>query len=70
VISTTTRDCGARKCSKVNFLRVAVIETMVSVEGYMATRGKLRGEKWVGPKPLLGVPTIVHLRKDIARGHM
>jgi hypothetical protein len=28
------------------------------------------GRKVVDPKPLLGVPTIVRLRKDLARGHM
>jgi hypothetical protein len=43
---------------------------MVLVKGYMATGGKLRGGKWVDPKPLLGAPAIVRLRKDIARGHM
>jgi hypothetical protein len=36
----------------------------------VATGGGLRGEKQVDPKPLLDVPAIIHLRKDVARGHM
>jgi hypothetical protein len=32
--------------------------------------GELRGEKWVGLKPLFPTPTITHLREVIAHGLM
>jgi hypothetical protein len=36
----------------------------------MAAGGELRGEKWVGLKPLLPMPTITVFHEVIAQGHM
>jgi hypothetical protein len=36
----------------------------------VAIGSELRGEKWIDPKPLFPVPTIMCLREVIAQGHM
>jgi hypothetical protein len=43
---------------------------MVLEGRYVAVGGILRGEKWVGLKPLLPMPAITHLHKGTTQGHM
>jgi hypothetical protein len=36
----------------------------------VAVGGELRGEKWVGLKPLFPMPAITYFRKVTTQGHM
>jgi hypothetical protein len=52
------------------FLERAAIGTTVFPRAYMVLCSELRGEKKVGLKPFLSVPTIAYFHKVIAKGNM
>jgi hypothetical protein len=52
----TGRIVGPGHAQTLIFLERATIRTTVFTNGYVAARGGLWGEKWVGLKPLLSCP--------------
>jgi hypothetical protein len=51
---------GPGHARMIIFLEWATISTIILVTGYVSAREGLWGKKWVGWKPLLPTPTIMH----------